>query len=58
VLAIDWGASGLSFGPEALYASPGDPRPLEVDTAGMPIGAVFSDVVIEGWTGPATPLCQ
>lgn len=58
VLAIDWSASGLLFAPEDLYVSLGDPRPLEVDTAGMPIGAVFSDVVIEGWTGPANPVCQ
>ena len=58
VLSIDWTASGLLFGPEDLFVSLGNPRPLEVDTAGMPIGAVFSDVVIEGWTGPANAVCQ
>ena len=40
-----------------LYVSLGNPRPLEVESAGMPIGAVFSDVVIEGWTGPASATC-
>jgi len=57
VLAIDRAAPGLSFGPESLYVSLGNPRPDEVDTAGMPIGAVFSDLVVEGWTGPITPTC-
>lgn len=57
VLKIEWGDSGLTFGPEDLYISLGNPRPLEVDTAGMPIGAVFSDVVIEGMTGPASATC-
>ena len=57
VLSIDWAASGLSFGPDSLYVSLGNPRPQDVDTAGMPIGAVFSDLVLEGWTGPVTPTC-
>ncbi len=51
VLEIDSSASGLGFGPQALYASLGNPRPLDVDTAGMPVGITFSDVVIEGITG-------
>lgn len=51
VLDIDASASGLTFGPQALYASLGTPRPLDVDTAGMPVGVTFSDVVIEGITG-------
>lgn len=57
VLAIDWSSTGLTFGPQALYVSLGNPRPEEVDSAGMPIGAVFSNVVIEGWTGPETAVC-
>jgi hypothetical protein len=57
VLSIDWAGSGFSFGPQALYVSLGNPRPEEVDTAGMPIGAVFSNLVVEGWTGPVTPTC-
>lgn len=52
VLEIDSSAAGTFFGPQALYASLGNPRPLEVDTAAMPIGVTFSDVVIEGITGP------
>ena len=58
VLAIDWSASGLNFGPETLYISLGDSRPEEVDTAGMPIGAVFSDLKVEGWTGPPSTICM
>jgi len=57
VLTIDWSTSGLSFGPDSLYISLGNPRPLDVDMAGMPIGAIFSDLVVEGWTGPPTPTC-
>ena len=52
ILDIDWSQSGLSFGPQALYVSIGTPRPEEVGDASMPIGAVFSDVVIEGMLGP------
>ena len=51
VVEIEYGSSGLQFGPQALFASLGTSRPLEVGTAGMPIGATFSDVVIEGITG-------
>lgn len=58
VLSIDWSATGLAFGPEDLYVSLGTPRAEAVDTAGMPIGAVFSDLVIEGWTGSASAACQ
>ncbi|MBL9102877.1 MAG: hypothetical protein JNL82_18155 [Myxococcales bacterium] len=57
VLSVDWTASGLGFGPDELYISLGNPRPLEVGTAGMPIGAVFSDLVVEGWTGPPAATC-
>jgi hypothetical protein len=52
ILEIDWSQSGLSFGPNELYVSIGTPRPEDVGDASMPIGAVFSDVVIEGMTGP------
>jgi hypothetical protein len=51
VLAIDWSASGLTFGPEALHFSLGTPRPQDVGTASMPIGATFSDVVVDGVEG-------
>lgn len=51
VLEIDWSASGTSFGPEALYVSIGTPRPEDVFEASMPIGAVFSDLVVEGTIG-------
>lgn len=51
VIAIDWSQSGLEFGPQQLHASLGTPRPEAVDTADMPVGAVFADLVIEGTTG-------
>ncbi len=57
VLAIDWASSGLAFAPAELYVSLGTSRAEEVNTAGMPIGAVFSDVLIEGWTGPEAATC-
>jgi hypothetical protein len=52
VLEVDWSASGMTFGPNALYVSLGTPRPEDVAEASMPIGGVFSDVVIEGTIGP------
>lgn len=52
VLDIDWSGSGMMFGPNELYVSIGTPRPEDVAEASMPIGAVFSDVVIEGVLGP------
>lgn len=51
VLDIDASASGLTFGPQTLYASLGNPRPNDVGDAGMPVGITFSDVVIEGILG-------
>jgi hypothetical protein len=57
VLTIEWADSGLAFGPSSLYISLGNPRPLEVANASMPIGAVFYDLVIEGWTGPVSATC-
>ncbi len=59
-VSIDWGASGLRFGPNTLHVMLGSSRNAAVDTCGMPIGARFSDVVIEGNTGaqatcPAMP---
>lgn len=50
-VAIDWSASGLSFGPESLHFSLGTARASAVDGAALPIGAVFSDVHVEGTIG-------
>lgn len=52
-VAVDWSDATVTFGPEELYISLGTPRPEAVASASMPIGAVFSDVTIEGTTGPA-----
>lgn len=51
VLDIDWSESGLTFGPSVLHFSLGTPRPTAVGDAGMPVGAVFSDVHVEGTEG-------
>jgi hypothetical protein len=51
VLAIDWSGSGLAFGPSSLHFSIGTSRPDAVGTAGMPVGATFSDLVIQGTEG-------
>jgi len=49
---IDWADSGLVFGPDTLHFSLGTPRPDSVGSAAMPIGAVFSDLVVDGVEGP------
>jgi hypothetical protein len=51
VVAIEWGGSGLAFAPSELHFSIGTSRPTEVGSASMPIGAVFSDLVIAGTEG-------
>ncbi|MBA3454586.1 MAG: hypothetical protein H0T42_15965 [Deltaproteobacteria bacterium] len=51
VVAIDWSTSGLQFGPSNLHFSIGTARQSAVDSAGMPIGAVFSDLVVTGTVG-------
>lgn len=48
---IDWSASGLRFGPNTLHMMIGSSRNAAVDSCGMPIGARFSDLVVEGNTG-------
>lgn len=50
----DYTQSGLVFGPSELHFSLGCPRHDAVSDAGMPIGATFSDVVVQGTQGPAT----
>ena len=51
VLSIAWGDSGVRFGPQELHMTLGCSRNAAVDTAGMPVGAVFSDLVVEGTEG-------
>lgn len=52
VVSIDWSRSGLTFGPQSLHLSLGTSRPSAVDTAQLPVGIVFSDLLIEGDEGP------
>ncbi len=51
VVSVDWSGSGLTFGPEDLHLMLGSPR-NDGGLAAMPIGAVFSDLVVDGTMGP------
>ncbi len=51
VLSIDWSRSGLTFGPSELHMSLGTSRPSAVDYAVLPVGVVFSDLVVDGTEG-------
>lgn len=51
VLTINWSSSGLTFGPSELHLSLGTSRPSAVDSAQLPVGAVFSDLVVDGTEG-------
>lgn len=53
----DYSQSGLFFGPSDLHFTIGCPRADAISDAGMPIGATFSDVIVEGEQGPMTT-CQ
>ena len=50
-VTIDWSRSGLTFGPSSLHLSLGTSRPSGVDSAQLPIGAVFSNLVVDGTEG-------
>lgn len=52
VLTIDWSDSGLAFAPSDLHFSLGTARPSGVSDAQLPVGAVFSDLVVDGVEGP------
>jgi len=48
----DYSATGLTFGPAELHFTIGCARHDAIGDAGMPIGATFSDVVVQGTQGP------
>jgi hypothetical protein len=48
----DYSATGLTFGPAELHFTIGCARHDAIGDAGMPIGATFSDVVVQGVQGP------
>lgn len=52
VVTVDWSHTGLTFGPSEPHFSLGSSRPDAVGGAAMPIGAVYSDLVVEGVEGP------
>lgn len=51
VESIDWSRSGLRFGPQSLHFSLGTSRPSAVGGAALPVGIVFSDLVVDGTEG-------
>ncbi len=55
VVAVDWSSSGLEFGPSDLHMMIGSPR-NDGGLAAMPIGATFSDLVVDGTQG-ALAMC-
>lgn len=52
VTVIDYSGSGLPYGPFEPHFVIGAPRSQDVQDAGMPVGAVISDVFVEGVEGP------
>lgn len=52
ILSIDWSESGLTYGPSDVHMMLGSARNDAVDASSMPIGAVFSDLVVDGVEGP------
>lgn len=52
VVTIDWSRSGLAFGPSNLHMSLGTSRPSAVGDAQLPVGIVFSNLVVDGTEGP------
>src|SRR5262245_10319212 len=51
VVGVDWTDTGLEFGPSDLHMMIGSPR-NDGGLSAMPIGAVFSDLVVDGTMGP------
>lgn len=47
-VVVRWASSGLQFGPDTLHLMLGSSRNRAVADSGMPIGARFSDLVVEG----------
>ncbi len=50
VVRVNWADSGLRFGPSDLHLMLGSPR-NDTGLSAMPIGAVFSDLVVDGTMG-------
>ncbi len=51
VFSIDWSESGWTYAPSVLHMSLGTARPSATDAA-LPVGAVFTDLVVDGTEGP------
>ncbi len=52
VTSIDYSATGYAWGPRQMHFSIGSTRSRAVGTSGMPMGAVFSDLVVDTTDGP------
>lgn len=51
VVGIDWSGAGVGFGPDTLHLMIGSPR-NDGGLSSMPMGARFSDLVVDGDPGP------
>lgn len=49
---VDYASTGYAWGPRALHFSFGSTRSRAVSYSGLPIGAVFSDLVVDAIDGP------
>jgi hypothetical protein len=58
VVALDWSSQSTVFAPTELHFSLGSPRATAIAEAGLPIGAVFSDVVVDGMVGSWQSVCS
>jgi hypothetical protein len=54
---IEYASSGSTYAPSGPHFSLGSARATSVDSAGMPVGALFYDVVVDGVEGPAITSC-
>jgi hypothetical protein len=53
---VDYSGAG-EFGPDTQHFSLGTSRSTGVGSSGLPVGAVFSDVIVDGVEGPKAATC-
>jgi hypothetical protein len=52
VVSVDWSGWNIDFGPSELHFMLGSSRPVAVPYSRVPVGAVYSDLVVSGTIGP------
>ncbi len=52
VVTVDWSGWNIDYGPSELHFMLGSPRPTAVGYSRVPVGAVYSDLVVDGTIGP------